>query len=313
MLPEGRRRLRHFAWSPAHPPRYSAMLPFTHFGVIAIDEVVARVEVRILGDVLAIGAGAGRDPSRLQSIDDIRDLARRRPRTDYCFEVVFVLLARGERLESRIISQFRFTYCSSQSRPLVVVRTYYRDPLVDGDVEDFLRQVDAFEQSMRRHQRIAIAVALRLAPVHRVFQNPFCQKVHRTLPLAHVDVLTLAGFGAMEQRGDYRERSMHARVRVRIAEPRVHGRKSLIASQSRQTRQRHLRRTVRDIVTIGSGVAVTRQSSHYYIRVYLLHFLVTEAHLFEHARREVVNHDVALFDQAPRRFLRLGMLEIKRQ
>ena len=80
------------------------MLPFTHFGVLAIDEVVARVEVRILRYVLAIGAGAGRDPCRLQSIDDVSDLPRRRLRTDYCFEVVFVLLARRERRESRIIS-----------------------------------------------------------------------------------------------------------------------------------------------------------------------------------------------------------------
>src|ERR1700735_227842 len=228
----------------------------------------SRAGVRILRYVLAIGAATSRDPRRLQSIDYISDLARRCPRTDYCFEVVFVLFACRERRESRVISQFRFPYCSSQSRPFVVVRTYYRDPLVDGDVEDFFRQVDAFEQPMRRHQRIAIAGALRLAPVHRVFQNPFCQKVHRTFPLAHVDVLTLAGFRAMEQRADYRERSMHARVRVGVAEPRMHGRKTLIASQSRQTRQRNLRRTVRDIVTIRSGVAVTRQGSHYYIRIY---------------------------------------------
>src|SRR5271154_3366565 len=154
MLPERRRRRRHLAWRPAHPPRNSAMLPFTHFGVIAIDEVFARVEVRILGYVLTIGAGASRDPCRLQGIDYVSDLARRRPRTEDCFEGVFVLLAHRERRESGVISQLRFSYCSSQSRPLVVVGTYHRDPLVDGDIEDFLRQVDAFEQPMWGHQRI---------------------------------------------------------------------------------------------------------------------------------------------------------------
>src|SRR5271156_5393278 len=105
----------------------------------------------------------------------------------------------------------------------------------------------------------------------------------------------------MEQRADYRERPMHPRVGVGIAETRMHRRKSLIASQRRQPRQRHLRRPVRYVMTIRPGVAVTRQSNHYYIRIYLLNSLVAESHFLVNARREVINHYVSLLDQPPRR------------
>ena len=68
------------------------MLPFAHFGMLAIDEVFALRKMRILRHVLAIGASSRRDSGRLQSRHDIRDFALRRPLTDYRFECIFILL-----------------------------------------------------------------------------------------------------------------------------------------------------------------------------------------------------------------------------
>src|SRR5260370_30600460 len=56
MLSEDGRRRFHFAWSRAHPPWNSAVLPLTHFRMLAIHEVLAIREMRILRYVLAVRA-----------------------------------------------------------------------------------------------------------------------------------------------------------------------------------------------------------------------------------------------------------------
>src|SRR5215472_17147110 len=48
MLPEGRRGRLHFARRPAHPPRDPAMLPLPDLWMLAVHEIIALGQVRIV-------------------------------------------------------------------------------------------------------------------------------------------------------------------------------------------------------------------------------------------------------------------------
>src|SRR5258708_2591820 len=131
MLSERRCRRFHFAHSLTHPPRDSAMLPLTHFRMLAINEVLALAQMRILRYVLAVRARRRCDARLLQLRDYVGDAPARSPFGDYRLERVFILLARRERLEARVIGQLSAADCARETRPLRIVGTCDRQPLID--------------------------------------------------------------------------------------------------------------------------------------------------------------------------------------
>jgi hypothetical protein len=110
---------------------------------------------------------------------------------DYQFEFILVLPAGLERRELCIVCQFGAADCAREALPILVIRRDDRNKLVDHLIHHLFRAVEAFEDSVRRHPWVAIADSLRLAAIHRVFENAFGNHSHRAFPLAHVDILAL--------------------------------------------------------------------------------------------------------------------------
>src|SRR5712692_5370930 len=90
MLSEQGRRRFHFARRRAHPPWDSAMLPLTDLRMLAIHEVAALGQMRILGYVLAVRACRRGDARVLQLRDCVGDAPARSPLGDYRLQRVFI-------------------------------------------------------------------------------------------------------------------------------------------------------------------------------------------------------------------------------
>ncbi len=64
-----------------------------YFRMLELDPVVARGEIRIVVEILVVGAGARSDARGLKSIDDFGYAALRSPFGDDRFERIFISLA----------------------------------------------------------------------------------------------------------------------------------------------------------------------------------------------------------------------------
>jgi len=165
---------------------------------------------------------------------------------------------------------------------------------------------------MWRHLRIGVADAFGLMCVERIFENPFREQRHRTLPLAHVDILALAGLRTMIECSQHCEGAVHTGIRVRITEAAMHRRPFLVPGQRRQSGERNLGRAVRDIIAIGSGVAVAGERHHDDIRLDPLERVIAKAHPLHHAVREIIDDNVAVTDQPAGDFMRRSISEVQR-
>ncbi len=184
------------------------MHPLADLGMLQLDEEAAFAQMRIFGEVLVAHCGKRRQARGLQNAGDIPAVAFLRPRRNYLVERVFILFAQRHRLETRVIREFGFAHRTAQGAPFIFAADRDRNPFVV-----VARRLVAL---MRRHQRVAIAVAHGLAPVHLVFEQALGHQHERGLELRLVDVLALAGECAMRQRGHDRESAEDACVRVGI-------------------------------------------------------------------------------------------------
>src|SRR5262245_19753102 len=115
--------------------------------------------------------------------------------------------------------------------PLGVVAYGDRDPtLLAG----------AAEYAVRRHLRVAIAAALRLAAADALLEHAFAEHRDAGLLLRQIDVLSFAGGAAMQQGGQHRHRAVQPAGGIAVRDPDVHWRPAGVAGQRGHAGQRYL-------------------------------------------------------------------------
>src|SRR3989475_7047982 len=141
-----------------HAPRDADVLAGADDGVRQLDEEAARVQVRVLGQVAVGGGGEGGDAGGLESHGRLLGNTRAGPRGHDLFQRVLALLARGGGGVTRVARQLGMADRGREARPGRIVLDRDRDPAVlAGGAED----------AVRRHVRVAVAVALGRGAVHR--------------------------------------------------------------------------------------------------------------------------------------------------
>ena len=75
--------------------------------MVVLDDHLARLDVRVVEDLLVAVDRAARNPRRVELLDPVRGRPRREDRFDFAFQLVDILQARWEIDEARIGSELR--------------------------------------------------------------------------------------------------------------------------------------------------------------------------------------------------------------
>src|SRR5580704_5337753 len=93
MLPQERRRRFYFARRCAHSPWNSAMPFHTDLGMLELNPVLSRGEIRIVVEILVVGTSARGDVCRLKDGDDVGYAPLQGPFSDDRLERIFIQFA----------------------------------------------------------------------------------------------------------------------------------------------------------------------------------------------------------------------------
>ena len=137
----------------------------------------------------------------------------------------------------------------------------------------------------------------RPAPVHREIQQRRTVERNARHHLRQVDMLAAPRHVAMVEAGERTHRPVHAagiiHVRPAPASRRLVGQ----AGEMRQPRDRLSDRTERGVMVIATGMAVARHRHIDDVRLDLAQLVIAEAPVPQHARAEILDHDVGDGDQ----------------